>query len=75
MLASKAYTHDIPTFDFFFKFSLLTAASVKVFCDLGKPFFKKNVSQIGLQETVVLVAFICPLCCACTVFSVGLFLH
>jgi len=42
-------------------FSLLTAASVKVFRDLGKPYFKKKISQIGLQETVVLEAFICPL--------------
>jgi len=37
-------------------FSLLTDA----FCDLGKPYFKKNVSQIGFQETVERVAFICP---------------
>jgi len=37
--------------------SLLTAAKVKVFCDLGKPYFKKNVSQVGFQETVERVAF------------------
>jgi len=45
MLASKAYTNDIPTFNFVFLFmiSLLTAALVKV-CDLGKPYFLKNVS-------------------------------
>jgi len=38
-------------------FSLLTATSVEFFGDLGKPYFKKNDSQIGSQETVVLVAF------------------
>ena len=41
-------------------FSLLTAAYVKVFCDLGKPYFKKNVSLNCFQETVVIVAFISP---------------
>jgi len=40
-------------------FALLTAASVKVFRDLGKPYFKKNVSWIDFQETVVREAFIC----------------
>jgi F0F1-type ATP synthase membrane subunit c/vacuolar-type H+-ATPase subunit K len=57
-----------------FVFSLLTAATVKVFCDLGKLYFKKNVCHIGLQETVVLVAFICPfLLCLYVVFSVIFF--
>jgi len=55
-------------------FSLLTAALVKVFCDLGKPYFKKNVSQIHLHETIVLVACICSfLLCLYSLFSKFIF--